>query len=123
MSDQNAAHVVTCFCRNRGEVLLFHRNDDVDSYADQWGAVAGHAEGDPDGAAREEIREESGLDDAVSFVRAGEPFDVEDGDTRWVVHPYLFDSDSRAVETNDETTEFEWTSPTAIRRRETVSGL
>jgi translation initiation factor 2B subunit (eIF-2B alpha/beta/delta family)/8-oxo-dGTP pyrophosphatase MutT (NUDIX family) len=116
-------HVVTCFLRNRGEVLLFRRSDDVGSYAGQWGAVAGHAEGDPDAAAREEIREESGLGDAVSFVRAGESFDVADGDTHWVVHPYLFGADSRAVETNDETTEFEWASPTAIRRRETVPDL
>jgi translation initiation factor 2B subunit (eIF-2B alpha/beta/delta family) len=116
-------HVVTCFLRNRGEVLLFKRSDEVGSYSGQWGAVAGHAEGDPDGAAREEIREESGLGDAVSFVRAGEPFAVEDDDTHWMVHPYLFDCDSRAVETNYETTEFEWVSPVEIRRRETVPDL
>lgn len=66
----NETHVVTCFLRYRGEVLLLHRSDAVGSYAGQWGAVAGHAEGDPDGAAREEIAEETGLDDAVSFVRA-----------------------------------------------------
>lgn len=118
-------HVVTCFLRNRGEMLLFRRSDEVGSYPGRWGAVAGHAEGDPDGAAREEIREESGLGDAVSFVRAGESFAVEDDDreTRWVVNPYLFDCDSRTVETNYETTEFEWVSPTEIRRRETVPDL
>jgi len=123
--NHSVTHVVTCFLRNRGEVLLFRRSDEVGSYSGRWGAVAGHAEGDPDGAAREEIREESGLGDAVSFVRAGESFAVEDGDleTRWVVHPYLFDCDSRTVETNYETTEFEWVSPTEIRRRETVPDL
>lgn len=116
-------HVVTCFLRNRGDVLLFRRSDEVGSYSGQWGAVAGHAEGNPDGAAREEIREEPELGDAVSLVRQGDPFAVEDGDTHWVVHPYLFDCDSRAVETNDETTEFEWVSPTEILRRETVPDL
>ncbi|WP_435076640.1 NUDIX domain-containing protein [Halococcus sp. AFM35] len=116
--------VVTCFLRNRGEVLLLRRSDNVGSYVGQWGAVAGHAEGDPDGAAREEIREETGLGDAVSFVRAGEPFAVEDDrETHWRVHPYLFDCDSRAVETNYETTEFAWVPPTEIRRRETVPDL
>ncbi len=123
MSDQDVIHVVTCFLRNRGEVLLLRRSEDVGSYSGQWGAVAGHAEGDPDEAACEEIREESGLGDAVSFIRQGEPFDVEDGDTRWVVHPYLFDCELREVETNYETTEFEWVSPTEIRRRETVPDL
>ncbi|EMA45308.1 NUDIX domain-containing protein [Halococcus saccharolyticus] len=117
--------VVTCFLRNRGEVLLLHRSDEVGSYTGRWGAVAGHAEGDPDGAAREEIEEETGLDDAVSLVRAGDPFEVTDDDldTRWIVHPYLFDCESREVEANDETTDIEWASPTEIRQRETVPDL
>lgn len=117
--------VVTCFLRNRGEVLLLHRSDEVGSYTGRWGAVAGHAEGDPDGAAREEIEEETGLDDAVSLVRAGDPFEVTDDDldTRWIVHPYLFDCESREVEANDETTDIEWVSPTEIRQRETVPDL
>jgi translation initiation factor 2B subunit (eIF-2B alpha/beta/delta family) len=123
--DQDAVHVVTCFLRNCDEVLLFRRSDEVGSYAGQWGAVVGHAESDPDAAAREGIREEAGLGDAVSFVRAGEPLAVEgdDREPRWRVHPYLFDCDSRAVETSDETIESEWVSPTEIRRRETVPDL
>ncbi|WP_049903374.1 NUDIX domain-containing protein [Halococcus agarilyticus] len=121
----NETHVVTCFLRNRGEVLLLHRSDEVGSYAGRWGAVAGHAEGDPDGAAREEIAEETGLDDAISFVRAGKSFTVTDDDldTRWKIHPYLFDCESRAVEPNYETAAFEWVPPTEIGRRETVPDL
>lgn len=126
--------VVTCFLRNRGEVLLLRRSEDVGSYRGQWGAVAGHADGDPDAAAHEEIREETALLDAVELVRAGDPFPVEDPEmqrdnehtsrgTRWIVHPYLFDCDSRDVTTNYETTEYEWVSPTEILRRETVPDL
>ena len=44
------SHVV-CFLRNRGEVLLLRRSDQAGSYAGRWNAVAGHVEGDPDGAA------------------------------------------------------------------------
>ncbi|MFB6171763.1 MAG: NUDIX domain-containing protein [Haloarculaceae archaeon] len=123
--------VVTCFLRNRGAVLLVRRSEDVGSYRGRWGAVAGHAEGDPDAAAREEIREETGLLDAVELVRAGEPFAVEDPDlshdgsdgTRWVVHPYLFDCASRTVSTNYEAVEHEWVPPTEILRRRTVPDL
>jgi translation initiation factor 2B subunit (eIF-2B alpha/beta/delta family) len=111
---------VTCFLRNRGEVLLCRRSDEGGSYAGQWGAVADHAGGDPEATAREVIQEAS---DAASFVRTGESFDSEDGDAHRVVHPSLFDCDSRAVETNDETTDSEWVSPTEIRRRETVPDL
>jgi translation initiation factor 2B subunit (eIF-2B alpha/beta/delta family)/ADP-ribose pyrophosphatase YjhB (NUDIX family) len=118
-------HVVTCFLRNRSEVLLLQRSESVGSYTGQWGAIAGHAEGAPDELARQEIEEETGLEDNVDLVRAGDPFSVEDDalDTEWVVHPYLFDCDSRAVEPNEETAEYEWVSPVDILHRETVPDL
>ncbi|MDG5777326.1 NUDIX domain-containing protein [Haloarculaceae archaeon H-GB1-1] len=119
--------VVTCFLRNRGAVLLLRRSDAVGSYSGAWGAVAGHADDFErvDAAARAEIAEETGLDDAVTLVRAGDPFTVADEDlgTRWVVHPFLFDCDRRDVQPNEETAEWEWTTPTAIRRRRTVPDL
>ncbi|WP_227375369.1 NUDIX domain-containing protein [Haladaptatus halobius] len=118
-------HVVTCFLRHRGEVLLLRRSDEVGSYSGRWGGVAGHAEGDPDALAREEIEEETGLLDACEFVRSGDSFDVVDEslDARWVVHPYLFDSASRDVTIDWETTEAAWVPPTEILRRETVPDL
>lgn len=118
-------HVVTCFLRNRSEVLLLKRSESVGSYTGQWGAVAGHAEGAPDELARQEIEEETGLAHDVVLVRSGDPFSVTDAalDTEWVVHPYLFDCDSRAVEPDEETAEYEWVSPVEILQRETVPDL
>jgi len=125
--------VVTVFLRHDADVLLLCRSDEVGSYSDQWGGVAGHvgdsdwADGHPDGAAHREIREETGLDpDAdVTLVRRGDPFAVEDRDlgVRWTVHPYLFDATTRTVETNYETTEIAWVPPPEILRRETVPDL
>ncbi len=118
--------VVSCLLRNEGAVLLCRRSDEVGSYPGRWGVVAGHAEGDPDRAAREEIAEETGLDaGAVSLVRRGDPFAVTDADlgTRWRVHSYLFDCATRAVETDWETAEHAWVAPTAILDRETVPEL
>jgi len=98
----------------------------------KWGGVAGHVADDagrdrsPRAAARAEIEEETGIGDAdVSLVRTGEPFPVDDSDRgdRWVVHPFLFDCESRAVETNVETSEYEWAVPSAILLRETVPAL
>lgn len=128
----NETPVVTVFLRNGGDVLLLGRSDAVGSYPDKWGGVAGHVADDqrrdrpPEAAARAEVAEESGLTDAdVALVRAGDPFPVDDADreNRWLVHPFLFDCESRAVETNEETTEYEWVSPTEILRRETVPAL
>ena len=123
--DEEATHVVTVFLRNDGAVLLLRRSDEVGTYAGCWGAVSGYAEGDPDAAARWEIDEETGLEDAVTFVRSGDPFTFVDDsvDTRWTVHPYLFDCERRDVDSNRESTETAWVPPTEIRRRETVPRL
>jgi translation initiation factor 2B subunit (eIF-2B alpha/beta/delta family)/8-oxo-dGTP pyrophosphatase MutT (NUDIX family) len=118
--------VVTVFLRNRGEILLLHRSDDVGSYPGQWAAVAGHVENSSAESAHREIREETGITgDALDRVRTGEPFTVEDADlgTAWEVNPFLFACDTRSVELNWESTTAEWTSPTAILDRETVPRL
>jgi len=127
MSKSDSTPVVTVFLRNRGEVLLFRRSDDVGSYPSQWGAVAGHVEhDDPRASALDEIEEETGLHEHdVTLAQEGSPFPVEDEDrgTRWRVHPFLFDTDTRSVETNWETAEAEWVSPTTLLRRDTVPDL
>lgn len=117
--------VVTCFLRHGPEVLLLRRSDAVGSYAGQWGAVSGFAEGTPDEAARWEIQEEVGLLGATDFVRAADPVEVVDEslDARWLVHPYLFDCGSTAVDPNEEVAGYEWVQPPAILDRETVPEL
>ncbi|MFP4188895.1 MAG: NUDIX domain-containing protein, partial [Halobacteriales archaeon] len=120
--------VVTCFIRDprTGEVLLLRRSDETGSYAGDWGAVSGYVEEYTDDAhedAEREIREETGLEDA-SFVRRGDAFVVEDdkhGD--WRVHPFLYNTPTREVETNYESEGIGWCAPTEILRRETVPRL
>ncbi|WP_435552360.1 NUDIX domain-containing protein [Natrinema sp. CGMCC1.2065] len=112
------AHVVTAFLRHRSDVLCLRRSDAVGTYRGQWGGVSGFAEGDPDEQVRTEIREETGLEpgETVSFVRSGRPVEFEDSDLEreWVVHPYLFDCDTREVELSEEHDAAEWVPATAI---------
>lgn len=123
--------VVTAFLRNDGEILLFRRSDEVGSYTGRWGGVSGHVADDegndrpPETAVRAEIREEAGLGESVTLVRAGDPFPVEDEErgTRWLVHPFLFDCDSREVTPNEEVAETAWVHPPEILRRGTVPRL
>jgi len=117
--------VVTCFLRNRGEVLLLRRATDASTYPGHWGAVSGYVEhADPRETATMEIAEESGIDDPT-FVRAGEPFDLRDEASNrvWTVNPFLFDVDSRELTLNEETTEAVWVPATDLLRRETVPAL
>lgn len=119
--------VVTVFLRHRGEVLLLRRSEDVDSYPGQWGTVAGHVEHDaPLDTAYSEIAEETGLSEHdVTLANEGPPFWVDDDEreTRWHVHPFLFDCDTRSISTNWETDTAEWAAPTVLLRRDTVPDL
>ncbi|WP_254864577.1 NUDIX domain-containing protein [Halovivax gelatinilyticus] len=122
------SHVVTAFLRNRGEVLFGRRSDAVGTYAGDWGAISGYAEGDPDAQVWTEIREETGLDaDEVTLVRSGRPVTVGDSTLvrEWVVHPYLFDAETREVDPSAEHDELRWLAPTSIvtGERETVPAL
>ncbi|MDG5820168.1 NUDIX domain-containing protein [Natronococcus sp. A-GB7] len=127
--DCDRTHVVTAFLRHGGDVLLLCRSDAVGTYAGRWGGVSGFAEGDPDAQVRTEIREETGLEDAVSLVRSGRPVEFADAELEreWVVHPYLFDCDRRDLELSEEHDTAEWVPPTEIADpdsdRETVPEL
>lgn len=129
--DSAPSHVVTAFLRHRGEVLLLRRSDAVGTYIGQWGGVSGFAEGQPDEQVRIEISEETGLEpDAVSLVRSGRPVEFDDStlERKWVVHPYLFDCETREIELSEEHDTAEWVSPTTMLEgvgddRETVPKL
>jgi translation initiation factor 2B subunit (eIF-2B alpha/beta/delta family) len=118
-------HVVTVFLRNESELLLLQRSDEVGTDAGRWGAVSGDAESDPDAAARRVIDEETGLGDAVTVVRRGDPvvFTDDDSGVQRVVHPFLFDCAARAVEQSEAVAETAWVAPTELLRRETVPKL
>ncbi|MFU8869412.1 NUDIX domain-containing protein [Natronococcus sp.] len=128
-ADRDRSHVVTAFLRNDGDALLLCRSDAVGTYAGRWGGVSGFAEGDPDAQVRTEIREETGLEDAVSLVRSGRPVEFADTELgrEWVVHPYLFDCEHRDLELSEEHDTAEWVSPTELvdpdSDRETVPKL
>ncbi|MGQ4556768.1 NUDIX domain-containing protein [Halobellus sp. GM3] len=121
------AHVVTCFLRERGKVLLARRSDAVGTYRGRWAGISGYVEGDPSDAerdARRELREEVGLTGAaLELVRAGDPLAVDDAEGHFVVHPFLFECGTRAMTPNEELAAVEWVDPTAIIERETVPRL
>ena len=58
-------------------------------------------------------------------MRRGEAFPVEDSELqkRWIVHPFLFDCETRDFLLDRESVEGEWVSPTEILRRDTVPQL
>ena len=93
------AEVVTCFLLRRGEggdtLLLLRRSDRVSTYQGLWASVSGYLESEPPlEQAYREIAEEVGLHrNEVRLLAQGEPLVAVDEtiDTRWTVHPFLFE--------------------------------
>jgi translation initiation factor 2B subunit (eIF-2B alpha/beta/delta family) len=127
-------HVVTGFLHNGVDLLLTRRSGAVGTYSGRWAGVSGYVESfAPDGTPSDpladvlrEIREETGLaGEAVTLVRAGDPVPVRDNDSGrdWTVHPFLFETTTRAVTPNEELAALEWVQAPAILDRTTVPGL
>jgi len=153
-------HVVTCFLLRRGEggdeVLLLRRSERVGTYRGRWAGVSGYLEArSPLEQAYREIEEEVGLGrgdpstgsgQAVRLLAEGEPLTVLDEtiDTRWTVHPFLFEMVTEGGEPGEdagdlkgdlkgaptgslrldwEHTESRWVRPQEVPALETVPGL
>ena len=119
---------MTCFLKADKRILLLHRSEKVGSYRGKWSAVSGYLEGSEEPLTRAvtEIREELGLSgEQIHLVRIGgtvRAFD-EDADTVWVIHPFLFEARSEAIELDWENTDYRWVDPEELRSYETVPKL
>ena len=133
-------HVVTCFLLRRGkdanEVLLLRRSEQVGTYRGRWAGVSGYLETESAlEQAHREMGEEVGLEgDDVRLLAEGEPLVVVDEgiDTRWTVHPFLFELLRPFGEAQDrpegvrldwEHTESRWVRAEEVSGMETVPGL
>jgi 8-oxo-dGTP pyrophosphatase MutT (NUDIX family) len=116
--------VVSAFLRNRGRFLVVHRSEAVGSFQGRWSAISGYIEGDEDPRERalQEIREETGIREAV-FRGAGDTVTTRHGSTAFVVHPFLFDVSTRRVTLDWENVESRWISPNDLRGLVTVPRL
>ncbi len=121
--------VVTAFLRRPdGRVLLVRRSAAVGSYQGRWSAISGHLE-DPTALdqAYREVREETGIQaDALTLRADAAPIaiDAPEYETRWLVHPFLFDvADGVEPALDWENLEAAWVFPAELSGRETVPKL
>jgi 8-oxo-dGTP pyrophosphatase MutT (NUDIX family) len=131
--------VVTCFLLRGGEdgpstssgqaeILLLRRSDRVSTYRGLWAAVSGYLEVEsPLEQAYREIEEEVGLGRGdVRLLTQGEPLVVPDEtiDTRWSVHPFLFEAlRPECLRLDWEHTESRWVRVEEMGGLETVPAL
>ena len=122
------AKVVTCLLENKGEILILRRSDEVGTYKELWGGIAGFVEEgeEPYETALKEIKEEVGIEkeyllsikkeDAVKFIDL-----YGDKLYDWEVYPFLFHiKDRDKIQLDWEHTEFRWIKPSELKKYDTV---
>ena len=117
-SDPPTQHVVTCFLMHNDLILILKRSDLVRTHKGKWAGVSGYIEpGETEElTAYKEIREETGLQDTdVELVRKGDPVHVQDGPKVWVVHPFLFKTETAEITIDWEHTEYRWILPDELQ--------
>jgi 8-oxo-dGTP pyrophosphatase MutT (NUDIX family) len=123
-------HVVTVFLEYERKILLLRRSLKVRTMQSLWAGISGYIEDknkEPLSQALKEIEEETGLsNDKVKLLCVGNPLEaVETGnpDVIWVVHPFLFHSNTNLVRIDWEHDELRWINPADIQSYETVPKL
>jgi predicted aconitase with swiveling domain/ADP-ribose pyrophosphatase YjhB (NUDIX family) len=117
-------HVVTSFIENEGEILILKRSEYVGTYQGRWAGVSGYVEDSevPLERAVKEIEEEVNLT-GLQLVREGKPVATRNEMNVWIIHPYLFHTDSRDIELDWEHTEHRWVDPMRVTDFDTVPRL
>ena len=122
------AKVVTCLLENKGEILILRRSEDVGTYRELWGGVAGFVEEgeEPYETALKEIKEEVGIGKKeVLSVKKEDPVKFTDLYENklydWIVYPFLFHIKGRdMIQIDWEHTEFRWIKPSELKNYDTV---
>jgi 8-oxo-dGTP pyrophosphatase MutT (NUDIX family) len=125
---KNRVNIVTVFLEHDKKILILKRSQKVKTMKTKWGGISGYIEQEePVKRALKEIAEETGLKNKnVTLLRIGEPLEaVESGkpEITWIVHPFLFSSNTDQIRIDWEHDEYKWINPKEIENYETVPRL
>ena len=121
-------NVVTVFLEHDRKILLLRRSQKASTMKGLWAGISGYIENnDALTQALKEIEEETGLSNKkLNLLHVGQPLEVVENnnpDTAWVVHPYLFHSNTSLIRIDWEHDELRWINPNEIQSYETVPKL
>jgi 8-oxo-dGTP diphosphatase len=126
---QKRINVVTVFLEHDGKILLLRRSQMVKTMKIMWAGISGYIENeDPLTRALKEIEEEVGLSNKkIKLLCIGRPLEAieskKNSDIVWIVHPYLFHSNTNLIRIDWEHDELRWIKPQEIQDYETVPKL
>jgi len=127
-SEPKRINVITVFLEHDKKILILKRSQKVKTMKTKWGGISGYIEHEePVKRALKEIEEEAGLSNKnVTLLRIGEPLEAvqsNEPEIIWIVHPYLFSSNTDQIRIDWEHDEYRWINPEEMKNYETVPRL
>jgi 8-oxo-dGTP diphosphatase len=127
-SEPKKVNVITVFLEHDRKILILKRSQKVKTMKTKWAGISGYIEQEePVMRALKEIEEETGLNNNnVRLINIGEPLEAiqaNDPEITWIVHPYLFSSNTDRIRIDWEHDEYRWINPTELKNYETVPRL
>lgn len=121
---QNTYAIVVAVVRHKEKLLLLKRTGDRKTSPNLWGFVSGYMKERESGeaAALREIKEEINLEGKIA--KRGIPFEVTDHWARWIILPFLIDSDNDNITLDKkEHSAAKWVTPVEISEYECVKNI
>ncbi len=118
--------VVTAVLKHGSEIFIVKRSQKVGTYRGYWSGISGYlpAGQEPRIWAMQEILEETGLSkEHLILLEELPPFERETPEALWVIHPFLFESDSTEIILDWEADEGRWIDPKEMDAFQTVPDL
>jgi len=121
--------IVTSFIKDKDNVLLLKRSNQVKTMKGLWAGISGIIENDEDplDRAKIEIFEELGIPETkLRLIKAAEEMRVvspQYNNHEWAIFPFLFESKNPKITLNWENSEYKWIKKDDLKFYETVPSL
>lgn len=115
--------IIVAVVQYKGKILLLKRAETKHFDPGKWEFVSGFINNEKDlrKFARERVLFETGLE--TIFVKKGEDFKVNDEYGEWLIHPFIFSSNSANVVLKYDHERYEWMEPNDLSKFNTVHDL
>ena len=126
MNDGRGILVATSILKNSDEILILKRSEKVGSFQGYWSGCSGYVEKNetPEETSLKEIREETGIEEKqLKLLVIGDVHRVEKDTGMWLIHPYLYETDTKTVKLDWENDEYVWIKKEELEKYKFVPEL
>lgn len=126
MNDEKGILVATSILKNSDEILILKRSEKVGSFQGYWSGCSGYIEKNetPEETSLKEIREETGIEEKqLKLLVIGNVQRVEKDTGTWLIHPYLYETNTKTIKLDWENDEHVWIKKEELEKYKFVPGL